>query len=711
ATLEKIRNKAGLLVTIVGLALFAFIIGDLLNSSNSFISKNQNNVVVVNGNAVDYQEYMNRENELTDVYKIQTGSSNLSESYTTQIRQSVFDEIVMENIIDPRLEKLGIVVTPEEMTDLVEGEYISPVLRQISIFQNQETGMFDRTAVINFLNQIKDIDSYPLDVQPQLLQGKALWMFWEKNIKRNRLNEKYTALLGKALVANSIDAKNAFDNTSENSDIVYVMERFINTADSTISVSKAEIEKLYNERKELFRQQEACVIDYITVDIVPSPADYSKVETEMNAIREELETTENVAALTNEKSDRKYINAFYSVDGLGTDKQLTDFVATAEVGDIEGPLFEDNKYRILKLIDKTVGPDSVKVSEILIAPRATEAETRVFADSLVNVLNKGGDFAEIAKQYSVDQLAQNEGDMGWMTEAGALSGINEEFKRTVFTQPVDQSAVVKSTYGLHIVKVTEKTKNVSKYKIADIVNTVTPSSTTRTQLYNALNQFIANNNSIEKIEAEATNNGYVLVPNARVYGTDITIGLITGARQVVRWAFNSNKGQISEINECDDKFVVAAMKGKLQEGYQSLNAVSEQLKTEIATRKKGEEIAANLKAQNLSSIEQYASAMNETPDTVKFITMGTSRITNIGIEPKLNALITAAPLNRVSEPVAGNNGVYVFSVTNRTQSNKTFDQQTEKTMLEAEYSYRIGSLLFRYLQQSAEIEDNRIRFY
>jgi peptidyl-prolyl cis-trans isomerase D len=711
ATLEKIRKRAGLLVTVVGLALFAFIIGDLLNSSTSFISRNQNNVMVVNGNAVDYQDYLARENELTDVYQLQLGTTSLNENYMNQIRQTVYDDIVMENVLVPRLEKLGMIITSEEMTDMVEGENISPVLLQSQMFQNPQTGTFDKTAVVNLLNQLKNMASYPENVQAQLLQYKTLWMFWEKNIKRNRMTEKYMTLLNKAIVANSLDAKDAFNNSSVSSDIVYVMEPFSTVADSTINVPASEIEKLYNERKEMFRQNETCIIDYIAVDVVPSQEDYDRIAKEMDEIKAELETTENVAALTNEKSESKYINAFYSINGLRTDIDMRDFVSTAEIGDIEGPIFKDSKYRILKLVDKTEAPDSVNVSEIMIAPRATDADTRAYADSLLNAIKNGTDFAELVKAHSVDQLAENNGEIGWLTEEAAIQGLNEEFKKAVFSLPVGQSAVVKSTYGMHIVKVTDKTDNVTKYKVANIEYTVTPSSATRSLLYNTLNQYIANNNTPEKIEATAKENGYNLITNARVYSTDMAIGAITGARQVVRWAFNNKKGKVSDINECGDKLVIVAHKGRLPKGYQSLATVTPQLKAELAAKKKGEELAANLKAKNLSSIAAYAEAVSANPDTVKFITMTTSRITNIGVEPKLNAYITLSPLNKVSEPVAGNNGVYVFEVVNRTTDSNPYDESSQKSMLEAGNSYRIGSFALRYMQQEADIEDNRIRFY
>ena len=711
ATLEKIRNKAGLLVSIVGLALFSFIIGDLLNSSSTLRNRGMNNVLVINGHSVDYQDYISRENDMVERYKLQMGSSTLNENYMNQIRQVVYEDIVMESIIDPRLKELGITVTTPEMTDMVEGENVSPMLLNNQMFANPETGFFDRAQLNMILNQIKNIESYPQEYHAQLFQAKAMWMFLEKNMKRNRLYEKYTTLLSKAIVANSLDAKDAFDNSIISSDIVYAMESFASISDSTIIISAAELENLYNERKTTLRQQETCVIDYIAVDIVPSQSDFEQAEKEMSAIRSELASTDNVAALVNEKSEHRYINAFLSVNSINTDQDLVDFVKTASIGDIEGPIFTDNQYRILQLVDKMENADSVNVSILTPAARATEADTRAYADSIINVIKGGTPFAEMVQKLSVDQFKTNDGEIGWVTEPDALRMVNEEFRKTLFSISVGQLAIVKSSYGIFIVKVTERTKNVPKYKFADIAYTVTPSSATRSQLYNALNQFIAQNNSIEKIEAAARESGYNLMTNTRVNSTDMNVGSVSGARQVVRWAFNNKKGQISDIIECEKAFVVATHKGRLPEGYQSLATATPQLRNEIVSKKKAEKLAANLKAKNLASLEDYAEEMNTTPDSVKFVTMATQRIASIGMEPKLNALITYSPMNTVSEPVAGNNAVYVFKVFNRTNDQQSYIPENQIRMLESSNSYRLGGMVFRYMQQNAKIEDNRIRFY
>ena len=710
ATLEKIRSKAGLLVLVVGLALFAFIIGDFLNSGSTYFRQSQERIAEIDGEVIKIQDYQARVDEMTEIYKMQSGSASLPEEYMTQIRQSVFDGMVQEIVLDEATQKLGMVVGPEELFDMVQGENISPLIQQMQMFVNPQTGAFDKSALLTFLKQI-DVDNiatYPAEQQAQLQQAQRFWMFWEKNIKRQRLESKYTTLLSKAIAANALDAKAAFDESVENSDIVYAMQSYATIPDSTIAVSDSEIKQLYEQRKESYKQKASKIIDYIAVDIRPSKEDYDKVQADIESVKSELETTDRVADLVNENSEMPYVDAFFTENAL--DAEMKQFATTAEVGAIYGPVFDNDKYRLFKLIDKTNAPDSVKVSHIMLAGKG-EAETKALADSLLTVLKGGASFEELAKQFSADQAAENGGELGWFTEATALRGVNAEFKDAVFGTPLNQIAVVKSMYGTHLVKVTEKTANVAKYKVADIDMTVSPSSKTYSNIYNELNQFISNNHSLEKLTANAKEAGYNLVSDATVTKDDQLLGSVQNSRQVIRWAFQNDKGAISEIFECNDKFVVAAMKGSLDEGYRPVELVAAPLKAELIAQKKGEQIAAALAAKNLTSVEAYAEAMGAKVDSVKFVNFATRRISGIGIEPNLNAAVAMAQVDQVSAPVNGNNGVYVFKVYARNKDAKTYDEAEQVRTLDATNAYRVGFQAIQSLINKAEVEDNRIRFY
>ena len=343
ATLEKIRSKAGLLVLVVGLALFAFIIGDFLNSGSTYFRQSQERIAEIDGEVVKIQDYQGRVDEMAEMYKMQSGSASLPEEYMTQIRQSVFDAMVQEVVLDEATAKLGMGVSPEELFDMVQGENISPLIQQMQMFTNPQTGAFDKAALLNFLKQIDsdNIASYPADQQAQLIQAKNFWLFWEKNIKRQRLEQKYTTLLSKAISANSLDAKEAYNDNAENSDIIYAMQSYATIPDSTIEVSKSEIEKLYNQRKELYKQKESKVIKYIAVDIRPSKEDYDKAQAEIESLKEELATSERVADVVNENSEVPYVDAFFTEKAL--DPEMKQFATTSEVGAVYGPVFENDK--------------------------------------------------------------------------------------------------------------------------------------------------------------------------------------------------------------------------------------------------------------------------------------------------------------------------------------------------------------------------------
>ncbi|MDR1336210.1 MAG: SurA N-terminal domain-containing protein [Tannerella sp.] len=709
ATLEKIRNLSGLLVGVVGLALFAFIIGDFLNSGSSYFRTPPDQVAKVEGTAINYNYYQSRIEEMTNVYKMGNNMSNLPEEYLTQIRQSVYTSLVQEIVLNGALDKLGIKVTPEELFDMIQGENVSSMVQQIPLFADPQTGVFNKARALNILKTIENMDAVPQEQRAELENVRNYWLFWERNIKQQRLQEKYTALLSRAIVANPLDARNAYEGGLESSDIVYAMQPYATVADSLISVSDAEVKRLYDQRKEQFRQKEARMMDYISVDIRPSEEDFQQVSKDIEQVKTELATTHTVTEMVNIHPEMQYLDAFKPEKAWDLD--VATFLAKAEINDVEGPVFKDDSYRLCKLVDKTVAPDSVKVSHIFLTAQSG-ADVQALADSLLNVLTAGGSFEELAAAWSADQQsAANGGEVGWITEEIALTQIGEDFKNTLFSAELNRPVIAKTQAGTHIVKITEKTAAVPKYKVADITLKVTPSTKTYGLIYNELNQFLAKNNSAEKIRESARDAGYSLVPNVRVTTEDRTIASVPDSRQVVRWAFEgSGRDEVSTIFECRSHFVIAIRKSILPEGYQPFESVAPMLRYELVGRKKGEKIVEELKAKNLQTLEACAMVMNATPDTVKFINMNTSRITGIGMEPVLNAEIAYAPENQLTGPVAGANGVYVFIVTNRVKEAREYDEQQEARTLEAGNAYRVGYQAVQALVDKATVVDRRIRF-
>jgi peptidyl-prolyl cis-trans isomerase D len=713
ATLEKIRNKAGLLVIVVGLALFAFIIGDFLRSGSTFFQQSKQKIVVVNGESVSIQEFQARVEETTNMYK-NSGNNSISEEQQNQIRLSIFEEFVGSFLLDAENEKVGIAVGKDEISDIIMGDNVSPLIQQIPDFQNQQTGKFDRNLLVRFLQfiEMEDFGDSPEEQQQQqqILSMKKSWLNVETNVIRQKKFSKLETLLTSAIVANSLDAKAAYDDNAVSVDLDYASQAYNSIPDSLVSVSQAEIEKLYNLRKTTYKQDKAKVIDFIAVNILPSEVDFQDIEKRLNEVKAELETSENVADIVNDiNTEVPYLDVYASFAEL-TDEQK-HFVETSPIGSIEGPLLTENIYSVYKLVDVKQAPDSVSINLLPLPNFSDEAREIAFTDSLIQVLKSGKSFGELAQELS---NGQTNGEIGWQTEVSLKSqGLEVKTINTLFEAKLNDVFTIKSAYSNLLAQVVKKTAPTKKYKIGTAQITVTPSTETSNKLYSELNQYISNNRKLESFKSAATEAGYVCQEAVQVYENQPSISSIKNSRQVIRWAFEHKKGDISNLFECEDYFIVAAVEGTLKEGIMSLNAVSELLKRELINEKKGEKIVNELKAKNLSTLDDYAQAMNTTLKDVKFVTFATPRIAGIGVEPAVNVKAVSAEPGQLAGPFAGKSGVYVLTVSNKNTTEQAYDEQTQKTQWTQQYSYMLKSLLQNnfLLKENAKIEDNRIRFY
>ncbi|MGL5318328.1 MAG: peptidylprolyl isomerase [Bacteroidales bacterium] len=708
AALETIRNKAGLLVGAIGVALFAFVIGDLLTNGSTFFRQSKDKVVVVNGKKFTSEEFMNRVNELTEVYKLQLGQQTLPDEYNVQIRQAAFEGLVREEIMNEEFAKLGIQVSPEELFDLIQGKNISPMVKQIPFFQNPQTGEFDKSQMLNFLKTVNatDLSQYGANAE-QIKAMRSYWLFWEKSIKQQRLEEKYNALIAKAVIANNIEAKAAFEGSKVNADFTFAMQPYTSVADSTVKVTDKDYQKVYDKYKERFKQDETRSVKYLAVPIRPSQDDFAQVASKMAEIKDEFVLSEDVTDIVNDNSDHPYLNAFVSVRDLSPSLQA--FVNASAVGAVKAPALESDIYTMAKVVAKTTAPDSANVR--FIALQGSDDKAKALADSLVSVIEKGGNFAQLAAQYSAHATAQNGGEAGWINEAGAAQ-VGEDFRKAAFESAVNKVTKVESPYGIQLIQVTKRTAPVAKVKLAVIDMQVTPSSRTTSNLYNDINSYIANNKTISDFEKNATEKGFSILSNTSMTGNDYTLGTLRNARQAVAWAFReASEGQISQIFEIDNNFVVVALDDVTPKGYAPLSQVKPFIKNEVLNEKKAETMISALSSKNLGSLEAYAQAMNTKVDTALMVNFNTQRITGIGQEPVLCAVAQMATPNQLTTPVKGANGVYVLNVFNKVNSEKAFDAQAEAKTLEGSMAYRLVYQTFNVLRSKADIEDYRVNFF
>ena len=238
ATLEKIRNRAGVLVAVViGLALLAFILGDFLKSGSSLFKNSQLEIALVAGNSIPVQTYQERLEKSIENYKRNTRQSNLDEATIDQIQQQTWDDLIRENVMKGEFEALGIDVSSDELFDMVQGKNIHPSIKQVPLFQDQ-TGQFDPNLVIQFL---KNLD------QDQTGNLRESWLEFEQSILRERMNNKYNALLKKGLYITSDKAAEEAKQRATKVEFEYVGAILNTVPDSLIVITEEDIQKYYEE--------------------------------------------------------------------------------------------------------------------------------------------------------------------------------------------------------------------------------------------------------------------------------------------------------------------------------------------------------------------------------------------------------------------------------------------------------------------------------
>ena len=697
ATLNKIRSKAGMLVVIIGVALLAFIVGDFLNSGHTFYAMNQSKVAVVNGTNIGVEEFQERvkvrTDELQQMYA-QRGMS-LPEGYASRINQEVYDQMVNEILLNEELDELGIVVSKEELADLLTGDNISPQVRQY--FTNPQTGEFDRQGLLYFMQVILDPEAHGYNTPELLAQiepQRQMWLRLEKQVKEDRAIQKFANLLNRALTPNKLDLENSFEEGKTSANIAYALQPYTSIADSTIAISDSELKAEYNRVKDFYKMPEHRSIKYIALNIVPSEADYAKAKEKVEMNQSIFATTDDVAAFVANNSDEAYDDCFVAVSSMP--EKMKKFAETAAVNESSPLEFENDTYTMYRLMDTKVAPDSIKVRLLSFQPRSTQI------DSVLNVLNNGGSFAELSPKF-------NGNDEVWLTENMAPT-VGRPFINKVFSEGGNGYFKAESLGGEHIVQILSRTAPVKKAKVAAYVVAVTPSTETHTALYNQLSSYSAANNTAEKFSAAAKDAGYT-VNSYDCSAEDYSLPGVNDARQAIRWAFNADKGEVSEIFTLDNSFVVAALDNIVKEGYAPLDQVKDALSIQVRNDKKAEKIIADLKAKNINTLAGYAEAMKAQVDSAKFISFSTPSIAGVGYEPVLSALAPTAENGKLVGPVKGVRGVYVFTVTDKTVSQQPFDAQTEARKIQQNYNYLINSRLMEVLREKADIKNTMIRFF
>jgi len=699
ALIGQIRKNGWILIVALALALGGFILQEALQGKDNYAAGDVNTLARVNGKEIKYRDF---DNYLNLIY------NNPENPF--QAREQSWEYFFEDALISAEAEALGLGVDREELRDLEFGGSLSPLILQR--YRTPE-GQPD----FNYLNQVKTaIDNGQIgQMDPRFV---ASWAEQEKEIIKERLEEKIMAMVTKGLFTPKWQAEMVFRETNERLEFRYARIPFDKVTDAEAPVSDADYKAFLKSNPLLYNQQEETrVLNYVSFDVVPTAADSAVAHDAVANLVEGLRTAANDSAFVVSKNGT-YDGGYRIKSELPV--LVADTLLKLPIGTVIGPYVDGNTWNIAKILDRRLVPDSVRVSQIAMQNNP-DNERRI--DSLLNLLNTGqARFDSLAVRFSQDnRSAPKGGDIGWV----ARTPEGNELANLIFYKAEQGKYYrLKNTQVIQLVQVTGKKfdKNETGVKVVFLSQRIEPSKGTQQAAKDKAIALIQSAKTLDAFTTQATQQNLPVQNSMALKAADYNVGALTSggdAREIVRWAFDKNTKANSVSQEVfafrdpaggyfDSRYVVAALKSIMPKGTATIETLKANPEADLKVKniKKGEVIAAKT-LQNAGDLAGIATTWGVEVDTAR-----NTSISQGGSEPRVVGTAFGTAKDAVSAPIIGNSGVYVVSpLTDKPtlQIPPDITLYRRQATSTANSSFRMQ--LMNSIKKTANLEDFRSRFY
>ena len=673
-TLNTLRTRFGVVLSIViVLALLAFIIS--LGPEMGF--GNQDPVVgVINGEKVTYTEYLDE----YETVKASNGGNEATDEQADALARATWQSLVSKNFLVPDFGKAGLQVSQAERLSMLSGEHPSQVY--YSMFADQQTGDYDVQAITSFLSQMNSNPQY-----------QSFWNYINSQAVLERLSAKFAGLVKAGTYVNSLEVEQGLVAANESRNGRYVALPYNTIADSLVTVSDAEIKKYYDDHKSFYKKLPSRSLTYVVFDVEPTDEDMKALEEKVMAAGEEFAKSEDIRAYVR-KNMGSISEAYVSAATLSEEE------AVMLEGQQYGPVLKINEWVMSRPIDIKEAPDSIGLSHIVLS-----SANAAVADSLVTALKGGADFAAAAAAHSA---ATTTAQMGGVLGVVPFTSVPVEMADDLASAKVGDIVKFESGEVIQIFKVTRTDAKKKHVLVGSVTFPVEPSSATRRAVHSTASLFSVNGKgSVDNFNAAAS--AAAITPRvARLQQGDRSLSVLEKSHEVARWAHGAKVGEISEIFNMGNAYVIAMVTDIDDSKVLPVADVRFNIEQTLRREKKFEMLKDKLAGASLEAVAQGAGVEVKPFENVKFNDYG---VGEMSLEPRVaGSVATTNETGKLSAPIQGYTAAVVFVVDNVNKS-ETQTAEAEKVLQQTNNEAAAVQTSVMALQRMVEIEDLRGQYF
>ncbi len=672
ASLNTLRTKFGVVLSVViALALLAFIFS--LRTEMGF-SGNDPKVGVIDGKSINYSEYYKLYEQIKETQNVQESNDQQSDMLANAVWQSLFSQYVMT----PGFEDLGLAITEPERIAILNGQIPTQVFS--AYFTDPATGQYRQDAVSDFLSQASR--------NPQAMN---MWQQINEQARLEYLYQKYFGLIKGGVFANKLEVAEALKSNEKKSGR-WVAKKFSSVPDSLINISNSDIQSYYTSHINQFKQLPNRTLKYVVFDVEPTDADMENLEKTVMGVGEEFAATDDVKTFVRKNRNGHISDTYYTNAQLSTEE-----AEALNAGKTYGPVLKNNEWTMSRVLDTKMAPDSLGIRHIVLS-----YEQKELADSLVAAIKKGANFAELAAQHSMAQTRATGGEVGVLP----FSSFSGEFVAPLAEAKKGDVVTINSGSTIQIMQIYRADKPSKHIQVASITYPVVASEATRKNLHNQAGTFTVKAKDADSFN-EAANEAAITPRVATLSQGERTLRGLEDSREVVRWAYGAEEGNVSEIFKVGNDYVVAILTEIDNEEYTPVEKVTAQIKMMLMRDKKFDYIKNQLSG---STLEEQAKSLGTTVENFKDVTLGAYYTEGIGMEPRVIGAIALDENKAVSAPVKGFTGLYVFQVDN-VEKNGEKTAEGEQVRLQAVAEGMAQRFCVPAVQEMSEMQDLRGKYF